>query len=80
MEKPIFLILLTLPRQNCLFRHLGMLRDKSYKKRWDEKRANYESVGISETLGNLIITQDGLDGSLDAMLIQSKIKEWIENS
>ena len=57
-----------------------MLRDKSYKKRWDEKRANYESVGISETLGNLIITQDGLDGSLDAMLIQSKIKEWIENS
>ena len=60
--------------------HLGMLRDKSYKKRWDEKRANYESVGISETLGNLIITQDGLDGSLDAMLIQSKIKEWIENS
>lgn len=60
--------------------HLGMLRDKSYKKRWDEKRANYESVGISETLGNLIITQDGLDGSSDAMLIQSKIKEWIENS
>lgn len=60
--------------------HLGMLRDKSYKKRWDEKRANYESVGISETLGNLIITQDGLDGSLDVMLIQSKIKEWIENS
>ncbi|MBU3214780.1 AAA family ATPase [Clostridium estertheticum] len=60
--------------------HLGMLRDKSYKKHWDEKRANYESVGISETLGNLIITEDGLDGSLDAMLIGSKIQTWIKNS
>ncbi|WP_158282171.1 hypothetical protein [Salipaludibacillus keqinensis] len=36
--------------------HLGMLRDISYNKDWDEKRANYESVGISEILGNLIIT------------------------
>ncbi|MBK5261798.1 MAG: AAA family ATPase [Peptostreptococcaceae bacterium] len=60
--------------------HLGMLRDKPYKKRWDEKRENYESVGISETLGNLIITEDGLDGSLDAMLIGSKIQTWIKNS
>ncbi|QHI73482.1 ATP-dependent DNA helicase [Aminipila terrae] len=60
--------------------HLGMLRDKSYKKRWDEKRANYESVGISETLGNLIITEDGLDGSLDATLIESKIQTWIKSS
>lgn len=60
--------------------HLGMLRDKAYKKHWDEKRANYESVGISETLGNLIITEDGLDGSLDATLIESKIQTWIKNS
>ncbi|MTI81238.1 MAG: hypothetical protein FH758_10190 [Firmicutes bacterium] len=60
--------------------HLGMLSDKSYKKRWDEKRANYESVRISETLGNLIITEDGLDGSLDATLIESKIQTWLKNS
>lgn len=60
--------------------HLGMLRDKSYKKRWDKKRANYESVGITETLGNLIITKDGLNGSLDATLIESKIQTWIKNS
>ncbi|NMC60628.1 MAG: AAA family ATPase, partial [Candidatus Methanofastidiosa archaeon] len=60
--------------------HLGMLSDKSYKKRWDEKRANYESVEISEALGNLIITKDGLDGSLDATLIESKIQTWIKNS
>ncbi|WML49156.1 AAA family ATPase [Neobacillus sp. PS3-34] len=60
--------------------HLGMLRNKSYKKHWGEKRANYESVGISETLGNLIITEDGLDGSLDATLIERKIQTWIKNS
>ncbi|MGO4889957.1 AAA family ATPase [Anaerobacillus sp. MEB173] len=60
--------------------HLGMLRNKSYKKHWDEKRANYERVGISETLGNLIITEDGLDGSLDATLIERKIQTWIKNS
>lgn len=60
--------------------HLGMLGNKSYKKHWDEKRANYESVRISETLGNLIITEDGLDGSLDATLIESKIQRWIKNS
>lgn len=60
--------------------HLGMLSDKLYKRRWDEKRVNYERAGISENFGNLIITQDGLDGSLDATLIQSKIKEWIKNS
>ncbi len=56
--------------------HLGMLRNKSYKKSWDKKKANYESVGISEVLGNLLITEDGLDGSLDAMLIESKIQKW----
>lgn len=60
--------------------HLGMLRNKSYRKHWDNKRANYESAGVSETLGNLIITEDGLDGSLDASLIESKIQKWISNS
>ena len=59
--------------------HLGMLRDKLYKKRWDEKKANYESVGISENLGNLIITEDGFDGSLDATLIENKVHTWMNN-
>ncbi|GAA0431349.1 hypothetical protein GCM10008934_21060 [Virgibacillus salarius] len=57
-----------------------MLKNKSYKKHWEEKRANYESVGVSETLGNLIITEDGLDGSFDSELIESKILTWIKNS
>lgn len=60
--------------------HLGMLSNKSYKNDWEKKKANYESVGISETLGNLIITEDGLDGSLDATLIESKIQTWIKNN
>lgn len=60
--------------------HLGMLGNESYKKHWNGKRASYESVGISETLGNLIITRDGLDGSLDASLIESEIQSWINNN
>ncbi|RTQ92254.1 AAA family ATPase [Lysinibacillus telephonicus] len=60
--------------------HLGMLGNKSYRKHWDEKRTNYESVGITEKIGNLIITEDGLDGSLDATLIESKIQTWVNNS
>ncbi|MCA1011752.1 AAA family ATPase [Halobacillus halophilus] len=57
--------------------HLGMLNIASYKRDWDEKRNNYEKVGISEKEGNLIITKDGLDGSLDALEIENKITSWI---
>ncbi|MBJ8444165.1 ATP-dependent DNA helicase [Acinetobacter bereziniae] len=59
--------------------HLGMLGDEKYKKHWDEKRADYESVGISEISGTLIVTKDGLNGSLDATLIVSKIQAWMNN-
>ena len=59
--------------------HLGMLSDTSYKSHWEEKKANYEKVGISEQKGNLIITQDGLDGSLDSKLIEDIIKRWKNN-
>lgn len=59
--------------------HLGMLGKESYKRNWEEKRNNYESAGISEASGNLITTEDGLDGSIDAILIEEKVKRWIEN-
>lgn len=59
--------------------HLGMLGNASYKKRWDEKRSNYEKSGVSESKGNLIITEDGLDGSLDAIEIENKITSWLES-
>lgn len=60
--------------------HLGMLRDKSYKSSWEKKRADYERAEISEERGNLIVTQDGSDGSLDASLIERKIQSWIKNN
>lgn len=59
--------------------HLGMLNDKEYKNSWHNKKENYENAEISESLGNLIITEDGLDGSLDAMSIKSKIYTWMNN-
>lgn len=54
-----------------------MLSNPSYSKHWEEKKANYEREGISEIKGNLIINEDGLDGSLDAQLIEEKIKKWM---
>ncbi len=59
--------------------HLGMLGNASYKDHWNEKKSNYEKLGISEKNGNLIITQDGLDGSLDSKLIEERINKWKNN-
>ncbi|HGY9579727.1 TPA: ATP-dependent RecD-like DNA helicase [Vibrio harveyi] len=59
--------------------HLGMLNDKAYEYNWNKKKENYESAEISEVLGNLIITEDGLNGSLDAKSIESKIHAWMNN-
>ena len=56
-----------------------MLGVASYKRLWDKKQGNYEKAGISEKEGNLIITKDGLDGSLDAVEIEKKIKVWIND-
>ena len=57
-----------------------MLGNKLYKKHWDKKKINYKSVGISENIGNLLITEDGLNGSVEVTLIESKIQTWIKNS
>lgn len=57
--------------------HLGMLGIPSYKRDWDQKRSHYEKAGISERANNLIITKDGLDGSLDAVEVESKIISWM---
>jgi len=59
--------------------HLGMLGNISYKAHWEEKESNYEESGVSEQKGNLIITQDGLDGSLDSKLIEDRINQWKNN-
>lgn len=39
-----------------------------------KKKEDYKKAGISETLGNLIITEDGLDGSLDSASIEKKFR------
>ena len=58
--------------------HLGMLGVKSYAEDWGKKKEDYKKAGISETLGNLIITEDGLDGSLDSASIEKKIQIWLD--
>lgn len=60
--------------------HLGMLGVKSYEEHWNKKKEDYGKVGISEICGNLIITKDGLDGSLDSVLIEKKIKMWLKGN
>ncbi|KLE08547.1 hypothetical protein AF80_09605 [Aliarcobacter butzleri L355] len=58
--------------------HLGMLGVKSYAEDWGKKKEDYKKAGISETLGNLIITEDGSDGSLDSASIEKKIQIWLD--
>ena len=54
--------------------HLGMLQKEDYRQKWDIKRKSYEENGIIEGK-NLIISKDGLDGSIDSQEIDRLIKE-----
>lgn len=54
--------------------HLGMLQKEEYRQKWDIKRKSYEEIGIIEGK-NLIISKDGLDGSIDSQEIDRLIKE-----
>ena len=56
--------------------HLGMLNKEEYRKGWDLKRKSYEEMGIIEGK-NLIISKDGLDGSLDSQEIDRLIKKYL---
>ena len=56
--------------------HLGMLQNEEYRKSWDVKRKVYEENGIIDGK-NLIISKDGLDGSLDSQEIDRLIKEHL---
>lgn len=56
--------------------HLGMLQNDDYRKSWDIKRKQYEENGIVEGR-NLIISKDGLDGSLDSQEIDRLIKQFL---
>ena len=45
--------------------HLGMLEDEAYRNKWTQKEARYAQNDISESKGNLIVTQD-VNGTIDA--------------
>lgn len=55
--------------------HLGMLNDDSYKKAWEEKKAEYEANGISEQNSNLFTTEDNEEGGLDSKQIEAVINQ-----
>ena len=54
--------------------HLGMLTLPSYRDAWERKRIWYEANGYA---GRLIISRDGLDGSIDAEGIERLVRERI---
>lgn len=57
--------------------HCGMLGNPGYKKRWLEKKDVYLKHGIKEG-ENLIISEDGLDGSIDSVKIEELIKKYFD--
>lgn len=63
--------------ETAYLEHLGLLGDEKYNKNWECKIEEYIKVGISEAKGNLVITKDNPNGSIDAALIEEKIKTWM---
>lgn len=59
---------------DIFWEHLGMLGDYAYRKDWERKERTYAEHGISEALGNLVLSKDELNGSIDS----TKIKALIE--
>lgn len=62
--------------KDIYWEHLGMLNKEDYRKGWDLKRKTYEENGIIEGQ-NLIISKDGLDGSLNSQEIERLIKDFL---
>lgn len=55
--------------------HCGMLGDPGYRQRWNEKKEVYLKHGIEEGK-NLIVSEDGLDKSIDSKQIEELIKKY----
>lgn len=54
--------------------HLGMLDTPSYAEAWERKKAWYEKQGV---LDQVLTSEDGPDGSIDAALIERTARERI---
>jgi ATP-dependent exoDNAse (exonuclease V) alpha subunit len=58
--------------------HLGMLSNFEYREKQKIKLADYAENGISEENGNLIITKDEPNGSIDSLKIATIVKKLLE--
>ncbi|MDR1905004.1 MAG: ATP-binding domain-containing protein [Treponema sp.] len=59
--------------------HLGMLSDSEYSRKQEIKFADYAENGISVTIGNLIITKDESNRSIDSSKIADIVKSLKED-
>jgi hypothetical protein len=57
--------------------HCGMMSDRHYRQRWEEKKAVYEKHGIAEG-ENLIVSYDDLNGSIDSVAIKKLIEQYLQ--
>lgn len=56
--------------------HCGMMSDENYRKRWQAKKELYANHGIIEG-ENLIVSYDGINGSIDSSEIQRLIDQYL---
>lgn len=63
-----------MPGKVIYWEHLGMLGDKKYSRDWKQREKDYQENGIVKGK-NLIISKDGLDGSLDTLELEKLIEE-----
>lgn len=64
--------------ETILIEHLGMLADPGYRRAWERKLAWYKTNGVTPDGGSrarLVITQDGLNGSIDAAEIKLRFQK-----
>lgn len=73
---PDFLILDHINQKIIIWEHFGMINDKSYVERMENKLATYRANGIT-LWDNLIITFDKENGSLDIAQIEKIIKLFL---
>ncbi len=52
--------------KDYIWEHLGLTTDSKYMERWNKKKEIYRANGYSEEKGNLIVTRDGSDGSIES--------------
>ena len=57
--------------------HCGMMSDRHYRQRWEEKKAVYAKHDIIEG-ETLIVSYDHMNGSIDSMAIKALIEKYLQ--